>query len=177
MVSIRSLQWIGVVVVVLLGSVSCSQAGAGRISPTAPSSFGLAASDVGSGVAATRVGPPSTSYNATGSWHWVASYKGQIIDVADFDLTQAANGTITSLGEGEGELFTFTRMAVTPRAIRYTVTLTGEGEPCDANLRGTAVLDPTTNTITGTLSGKSPSEDQTTCETIGRATFVLTRNS
>jgi hypothetical protein len=81
------------------------------------------------------------------------------------------------LGEGEGELFTFTRMAVTPRAIRYTVTLTGEGEPCDANLRGTAVLDPTTNTITGTLSGKSPSEDQTTCETIGRATFVLTRNS
>ena len=81
------------------------------------------------------------------------------------------------MGEGEGELFTFTRMAITPKAIRYAVTLTGGGEPCDADLKGTAVLDTTANTISGTLSGKTPSDDQTTCETIGGATFVLTRNT
>jgi hypothetical protein len=178
-VSTRSLRWFSFLLLVMLATVSCSQSGAhgaGALSPTAPSSFDLGAPDISSGVVTTRVGPPSTSYDATGSWHWVATYQGQIIDVADFDLDQDANGTITSLGEGEGELFTFTRMAITPRGIRYTVTLTGGGEPCDADLRGTAVLDTTTDTITGTLSGKTPSDDQTTCETVGGATFVLTRN-
>ena len=71
---------------VMLGTVSCSQAGAldtgARISPTAPSSVGLGAADISSGVVNTRAGRPSTSYDATGSWHWVATYEGQIIDVS-----------------------------------------------------------------------------------------------
>jgi hypothetical protein len=49
-VSTRSLQWLSVLLVVMLGTVSCSQAGAldtgARISPTAPSSVGLGAADI-----------------------------------------------------------------------------------------------------------------------------------
>ena len=177
--SIRSFRWFGFLLVVMVGTVSCSQSGApdaARMSLTAPSSFPQVAANTDSSVASPRA-RPSTTYNATGEWHWVVSIRGQIVDVADFELVQDGNGTITSLGEGEGELFTFTRMAITPQGIRYTVTLTGGGEPCDADLRGTAVLDTVTDTITGTLSGKTPSEDQTTCETVGGARFVLTRNN
>lgn len=168
----RVLKCIGVLLATI-GSVSCTQSGipdaSARLSPTAPSSLDLVS---------PTAGRPTSNYDATGDWHWMAFLNGELIDEVDaFPLVQDANGNITSEGEGEGELFTFTRVAITPQGIRYNVTLVGEGDPCDADLRGTAVLDTETDTITGTLTGRSPSDDQTSCLTIARATFVLTRNN
>jgi hypothetical protein len=172
-----SLRWFGGVLMIV-GSVGCSQSGVGSLnSPAAPSS--LAAGPLGSsselGEFTTRAGP-GASYNATGSWHLVISERphGDAFPIGDVDLTQHSDGTITF--RDDTATFTFTpRGSGTGRIIPYDLSAFGPivlpNSPCETRLSGTAMLDTQTDTIT--VPRVSGVEDD--CENVSvSATF--TRN-
>ena len=171
--SSRPVRWSGPLLGLILGTVGCSQLSAGDMaSPTAPSSSlgrsGLAAD---SSVSSPMVGPPTITYDATGSWHEIVTARGVILEETDTDLEQDTNGIITHCGECEGELWTFTPIGVTPGRIVYSVTAGGDGEPCDFDVSGTAQLNVATDTITGQITGTSDDCSR------GTASVVLTRNN
>jgi hypothetical protein len=175
-VSLRSSRYFGPLLLIV-ATVGCAQSGANDVaSPTGPSRFELSASSaespasLDSTVATPMVGPPVNSYDATGSWHEVVTSRGQVQEDVHTLLTQHPDGTITHCGECEGELWTFTPVAVGPTLIVYSVTAVGDGSPCDFEVSGPARLSTTTNRITGTVTGQSDDCSQ------GTANFVLTRD-
>jgi hypothetical protein len=96
---------------------------------------------------------PGASYDATGSWHLVATEgpNGPILTEGDADLTQNSDGTIT-FGD-DTALFTFTpRGPGTGRMIPYDLSAFGPivlpNSPCETKISGTARLDTQTDTIT-----------------------------
>lgn len=165
--------------------VGCSQIGQST-SPTAPSSALTAPTSLAGGTSAslsqssvfTPMARPAPSYNATGLWHEVITdlRTGEVLEEVNTVLTQDADGNITHCGECEGELWTFTRLSSSPGRILYTVSIFGEGSPCNLDASGSAQLNTTTNTITGRVAVRGPSDDGTKCLTLN-ASLVLTRIS
>ena len=162
----RSLRWFGFPLLAFLSSVGCSQLDGDTASLTAPS---LGPSALQSDIA-TTMARPSISYDATGTWHEVVTIlrgnvQGEAVNV---EITHT-NGTLTHCGECEGELWTFTPLAVTPNSVIYSVTVTADDVPPCAHISGQARLNIATETITGTVSGKNEE-----CEPFA-ASVVLTR--
>ena len=180
----------GVSLLLMASATGCAQSGTGDMgSPTSPSALigGASETSAQSGVV-TTLGRPVTSFNADGNWDVVVTDRqtGEVlVDDEVWFLDQDSNGDITSCGECEGELFTFRRLAVTPARIIYRFSAgaaadADDGITCNrwqsgSSLVGPAELDLSTETITGTATGKLPSEDGTTCVPVHVA-FVLTRS-
>ena len=132
----------------LLAGAACAQPGASLPSPTAPSLLSPSASLSDARVSTQGGG---ASYDASGVWHLVIADQRsrEVYDDVDTALIQQPDGTITFCGECEGELFTLTpRGARQGAAVPYELSYFGEGSPCNATLRGSALLDTRNNQIT-----------------------------
>ena len=174
MVTAHVVRRLGVLLLTTVSATACAQFGTSDAAlPTAPSAV-LSETPSGAGTIRTMVAP-WLPYDATGSWHLVATApNGTILDEGDVDLTQHSDGTITF--SDDVSVFTFTSRGGGPRrtiALRLSVygPIVLPNSPCETKISGTAFLDTQTDTIEVTrFSGV---EDDC-AEVSGTAT--LTRN-
>jgi hypothetical protein len=134
-------RWFGFSLLLIAGTVGCTQSGTGVPTMATPSSAAVPS--------AVAVGP-SANYSATGTWCFVEA------DEQPFQrlVTQDGNGdlhfldedhlpvTLERLSQGAGAMITYRLAQISGPE--------GGGE-CDIRVMGTVLLDTTTNTLTANV--------------------------
>jgi hypothetical protein len=143
-VSTLSARWFGFSLLLIAGTVGCAQSETGApASPTSPSSLS-------GGPSATAVGP-SAGYDASGTWCVVnTDAHGNPVDPPFEQLFSQDPDTGDLLFTDEGQLVRAERLSNGQgKIITYQVSFIGnEGGECDLRIKGTILLDTTTNTFT-----------------------------
>ena len=143
-VSTPSARWFGFSLLVIAGTVGCAQSGTGDpASPTAPSALS-------GGPSANAVGP-SVGYDASGTWCVVnTDAHGNPVDPPFEQLFSQDPDTGDLLFTDEGQPVRAKRLSNGQgKIITYQVSFIGnEGDECDLRIKGTILLDTTTNTFT-----------------------------
>ena len=137
-VSTLPARWFGSFLLLIAGTVGCTQSSPASL--TTPSAVSV-------GPSATAAGP-SANYTADGTWRFVSTL-GDDTEVLITDVHQLANGDLQFLDE-DNSLVTLKRLSQGSGAvITYRIAATdSEGGLCDVRAMGTVLLDTTTDTIT-----------------------------
>lgn len=128
-------------------AVSCAQPGAGVTAPS-PSSGSIGPSITAAG--------PSAGYDASGTWCVSNTDAGGNVDGAPFETTfsqDPATGDL-SLTDEDGNPVTLQRLSNGQgEVVTYRIDFIGNegGSDCDIRIKGTVLLDTTTNTFTGNV--------------------------
>lgn len=138
-VSTLSARWFGFSLFLIAVTVGCAQPGTGVPAPlTSPSSLSVPS--------AAAVGP-SASYDATGCWRFVEEGESPFVRYVSQD---SSTGNLSFLDEDFSPIILERLSQGTGAIITYRISLIGdEGGECDIRIKGTVVLDTTTNTLTG----------------------------